>query len=79
MLLQKKMINAHEGMSLTLLLEPSDEEYRKWREQLIFLQNVKRGEKLTDAEVKQAEGLYEYLKNSKFEVPSSVTNNTIFK
>ena len=75
----EKMINAHEGMSLTLLLEPSDEEYRKWREQLIFLQNVKRGEKLTDAEVKQAEGLYEYLKNSKFEVPSSVTNNTIFK
>jgi flagella basal body P-ring formation protein FlgA len=60
-------------------LEPSDEEYRKWREQLIFLQNVKRGEKLTDAEVKKAEGLYEYLKNSKFEVPSSVTNNTIFK
>ena len=75
----EKMINAHEGMRLTLLLEPSDEEYRKWREQLIFLQNVKKGEKLTDAEVKQAEGLYEYLKNSKFEVPSSVTNNTIFK
>ncbi|MEK9773556.1 MAG: hypothetical protein VW576_08310 [Opitutae bacterium] len=73
-----KMINAHEGLTLSLLLEPSDDEYNRWREQLLFLQTIKRGEKLTDAQVKQAEGLYEFLKNSKFEMPSSVTYKTLF-
>lgn len=73
-----KMINAHEGLELSLTLEPSEEEYTKWREQLSFLQSIKIGEKLTEAEVRKAEGLYEYLKNSKFEVPSSVTYKSLY-
>ena len=75
---QEKMINAHEGLKLSLTLKPTDEEYNRWQSQISFLQNIKIGEKLTEIEARKAEGLYEFLKNSKYELPQNVTFKSLY-
>jgi len=75
---QEKMINAYEGLKLNLLLTPTDEEYDRWQSQIAFTQKIKIGEKLTDIEVKKAEGMYEFLKNSKYELPDNVTFKSLY-
>ena len=75
---QEKMINAYEGLKLNLLLTPTDEEYKRWQSQIAFTQKIKIGEKLTDIEVKKAEGMYEFLKNSKYELPDNVTIKSLY-
>ncbi|MDG1138318.1 MAG: hypothetical protein P8N49_02205 [Opitutales bacterium] len=77
-IVQEKMINAYEGLKLNLLLTPTDEEYARWQSQVAFTQKIKRGEKLTDIEVKKAEGMYEFLKNSKYELPDNVTIKSLY-
>lgn len=75
---EERMINAHEGMKLTIEVQPTPEEYELWRSQLIFLENAKAGAVLTENERKIAEGMREYLKNSKFEVPEINLNKSLF-
>ena len=74
----EKTINAYDGLKLSIQLQPTEQETREWREQLAFLQQIKIGEKLTEAEVLKAKGMYEFLKNSKFEVPSNVTYKSLY-
>jgi hypothetical protein len=74
----EKTINAYDGLKLSIQLQPTEQETREWREQLSFLQQIKIGEKLTEAEVLKAKGMYEFLKNSKFEVPSNVTYKSLY-
>ena len=75
---EERMINAHEGMKLTIEVQPTPQEYELWRSQLIFLENAKAGAVLTENEQKIAEGMREYLKNSKFEVPEINLNKSLF-
>ena len=75
---EERMINAHEGMKLTIEVKPTPQEYELWRSQLIFLENAKAGAVLTENEQKIAEGMREYLKNSKFEVPEINLNKSLF-
>lgn len=75
---EERMINAHEGMKLTIEVQPTPQEYELWRSQLIFLENAKAGAILTENERKIAEGMREYLKNSKFEVPEINLNKSLF-
>ena len=65
----ERLINAYEGFSLSVTLEPTEEEYKKWQEQLRFLQEIKTGESLNQKQKLLAEGMFEFLKNSKYEVP----------
>jgi len=74
----EKTINAYDGLKLSIQLQPTEQEIREWKEQLAFLQQIKIGEKLTEAEVLKAKGVYEFLKNSKFEVPSNVTYKSLY-
>ena len=71
------MINAHEAMKLTIEVLPTPQEYELWRTQLLFLENAKAGAILTENEQKIAEGIMEYLKNSKFEVPEINLNKSL--
>ena len=66
------------GMKLTIEVQPTPQEYELWRSQLIFLENAKAGAVLTENEQKIAEGMREYLKNSKFEVPEINLNKSLF-
>ena len=75
---EERMINAHEGMKLTIEVQSTPQEYELWRSQLIFLENAKAGAVLTENERKIAEGMREYLKNSKFEVPEINLNKSLF-
>jgi hypothetical protein len=75
---EERMINAHEGMKLTIEVQPTPQEYELWRSQLIFLENAKVGAILTENERKIAEGMREYLKNSKLEVPEINLNKSLF-
>ena len=72
------MINAYDGMKISIAIQPSSEELEKWRSQLLFLENVKSGSVLTENQRKIAEGTMEYLKNSKFEVPEINLNKSLF-
>ena len=40
----EKLINAYDGMTLTFTIEPTDQEYQLWREQIRFLQEINTGE-----------------------------------
>ena len=75
---EERMINAYDGMKISIAIQPSSEELEKWRSQLLFLENVKSGSVLTENQRKIAEGTMEYLKNSKFEVPEINLNKSLF-
>jgi len=74
----ERTINAYNGLKLSIQLKPTEDEIREWREQLAFLQQIKIGERLTEAELLKARGVYEYLKNSKFEMPSNITYKSLY-
>lgn len=65
----EKMINAYDGFNLSVTLEPTPEEYNKWINKFRFLQEIKAGESLNQNQKKLTEGLYDFLRNSKYEVP----------
>lgn len=77
-IVQEKMINAYEGLKLSILLVPTSQEYNRWQSQINFLQKIKVGERLTEIEARKADGLYEFLKNSKYETPDSITYKSLF-
>jgi hypothetical protein len=70
----ERLINAYDGFSLTVTLEPTPKEYDKWQKQLRFLQEIKTGESLNQNQKLLAEGMFEFLKNSKYEVPKVKLN-----
>ena len=76
---EEKLINAYEGLSLSFNLEPTQEEYNLWREQIRFLQEIKTGDTFNKNQIKLTDGMFEYLKNSKYEVPEINLNKSLFQ
>ena len=76
---EEKLINAYEGLSLSFILEPTQEEYNLWREQIRFLQEIKTGDTFNKNQIKLTDGMFEYLKNSKYEVPEINLNKSLFQ
>ncbi|WP_404424933.1 PEGA domain-containing protein [Nibricoccus sp. IMCC34717] len=64
----ERTINAVNGMNLSVAMELSPEGYARWKESTAFMNDLKNGAKLTDAQVKVLEGQAEMLKNSYFRV-----------
>ncbi len=56
------------GQKLSVTLEMSDDAYAKWKDATAFMNNLKNGAKLTDAEVKRLEGEAKMLEQSGFKV-----------
>ena len=64
----ERTVNFIAGQSLTVALELSDEGYSRWKDSTSFLNGLKNGAKLTDAEVKVLEGKAKMLEQSGFKV-----------
>ena len=77
--MEEKLINAYEGLSLSFILEPTEEEYNRWKEQIRFLQEIKAGDTFNQNQIKLTEGIFEFLKNSKYEVPEINLNKSLFQ
>ena len=77
--MKEKLINAYEGLRLSFTLEPTEQEYNRWQEQIRFLQEIKTGETFNQNQVKLTDGMFEYLKNSKYEVPDINLNKSLFQ
>ncbi len=75
-----RTINIMEGQKLRVALQMSAEGYAKWRDTTDFLAGLDKDRKLTDAEVKQIEGLATFLKNSHYRIDASnAPNVNIYK
>ncbi len=64
----ERTINIYNGQTLRVALQMSADGYAKWKDTTGFLANLDNTRKLTDAEVKQVEGLAEFYKNSHYRV-----------
>ena len=64
----ERTVNFISGQSLSVALELSDEGYARWKDSTSFLNGLKNGAKLTDAEVKVLEGKAKMLEQSGFKV-----------
>ena len=64
----ERTINASEGQVLTIAMTMSEDGLRRFRESTAFLDTLRNGAKLTDAEVKVLEGHAKSLENSFFRV-----------
>ena len=49
----ERMINAYDGFSITVTLEPTETERNKLQQQIRFLQEIKSGEVLNQTQLKQ--------------------------
>jgi hypothetical protein len=63
-----RTVNIYEGQTLRVALQMSSEGYAKWQDTTAFLSRLDNTRKLTDAEVKQIEGVAEFFKNSHYRV-----------
>ncbi|MDP1580566.1 MAG: PEGA domain-containing protein [Candidatus Didemnitutus sp.] len=64
----ERTVNFANGQKLNVTLEMSDAGYARWKDATAFINNLKNGAKLTDAEVKVLEGEAKALENSGFKV-----------
>lgn len=60
----ERTINAVEGQTLTVALAMSDSGYARWKDATAFINDLKNGAKLTDAQVKVLEGAGKMLSES---------------
>jgi len=78
----ERTINAVNGQTLTVAMELSADGYARWKETTSFLNDLKNGAKLTDAQVKVLEGQAKMLENSGFKVNTkegiTIKQNSIF-
>ena len=63
-----RTINIYEGQTLRVAMQMSPEGYAKWKDTTAFLANIDNTRKLTDAEVKQIEGMAKFLSESHYRV-----------
>lgn len=75
----ERTINATTGLTLTAALEMSDAGYARWQESTAFINTLKNGAKLTDAEVKVLEGQAAMLQQSGFKVNVNTKEGITFK
>lgn len=64
----ERTVNFVNGQTLTVALEMSEAGYARWKESTAFLNGLKNGAKLTDAEVKVLEGKAKMFEKSGFKV-----------
>jgi hypothetical protein len=64
----ERTVNLVNGLNLAVTLEMSDAAYAKWKDATAFMNELKNGAKLTDAEVKVLEGQARMLEQSGFKV-----------
>ena len=64
----ERTINANEGQKLKVVLQMTDNGYKRWRDNTAFLQELKDKEKLTDAEAESIKGHAQMLRQSGFKV-----------
>jgi len=80
----ERTINAVNGQTLTVAMEMTDATIARWKETTAFMNDLKNGAKLTDAQVKVLEGQAKMLSQSGFKVDTkdapqiNVRNNSIF-
>jgi len=77
-----RTINIYDGQTLRVALQMSAEGYARWAAATAFLAGLDKDRKLTDAEVKQMEGLGKFLSESHFRVDTKenfhITNKSLF-
>ncbi len=61
-------LNANEGQKLKVVLQMTENGYKRWRDNTAFLHELKDKEKLTDAEVEAIKGHAQMLRQSGFKV-----------
>lgn len=64
----ERTINAVNGMTLNVAMELSPQGYARWKDATAFINDLKNGAKLTDAQVKVLEGQAKALENSYFRI-----------
>ncbi len=64
----ERTINAREGQTLTVAMQMSPEGLARWEELTAFMNTLKNGAKLTDAQVQVLQGKAKMLQNSGFKV-----------
>ena len=64
----ERTINAREGQALTIAMQMSPEGLARWEELTAFMNTLKNGAKLTDAQVQVLQGKAKMLQNSGFKV-----------
>ncbi len=64
----ERTVNANEGQKLKVVLQMTDNGYKRWRDNTAFLHELKDKEKLTDAEVEAIKGHARMLRQSGFKV-----------
>mgnify|MGYP001546083418 CR=1 FL=1 len=78
----ERTVNFVEGQTLTVALKMSPEGYARWKESTAFLNELKNGAKLSDAQVKVLEGQARMLEQSGFKVDTKegvrIENRSIF-
>ena len=75
-----RTINIYDGQKLHVALQMSAAGYQKWKDTTDFLATLDANRKLTDAEVKQIEGVAEFYKNSHYRIDASnAPNVNIYK
>lgn len=74
----ERTVNFSNGQKLNVGLEMSDAGYARWQESTAFMNDLKNGAKLTDAQVKVLEGKAKMLENSgiKVDTKEGITINT---
>ncbi|MBC8040420.1 MAG: PEGA domain-containing protein [Opitutaceae bacterium] len=80
----ERTINAVEGQTLTIAMKMSEEGLARWAELTSFMNTLKNGAKLTDAEVKLLEGKAKAFEQSGFKVDTkdapaiTISNRSLF-
>lgn len=78
----ERTINVTNGLKLTAAMQLDDEGYARWQDATTFLNALKNGAKLTDAEVKVLEGQARMLEQSGFKVNTTegitIQNQSLF-
>jgi hypothetical protein len=64
----ERTINVVDGQQLRVALQMSDAGYARWKDNMAFLQALENDRKLTDAEVKQIEGIAKFFSESHYRV-----------
>ncbi len=80
----ERTINAVNGQTLHVSMELNDAAYARWKDATAFMNDLKNGARLTDAQVKVLEGQAQMLRQSGFRVDTkdapqiNIRNNSIF-
>ncbi|TAK95820.1 MAG: PEGA domain-containing protein [Verrucomicrobia bacterium] len=64
----ERTINVVDGQKLKVALQMSDKGYARWKDNVQFLDDIKNGDKLTDAQVKVMEGYAKFWSESHYRV-----------